>query len=205
MWPSSSQMKPEPFPSGTCTMAISKPDFSTVHICRLRMFTWQNSSKTKELSLNSMRLFIEVGPLRFSISFFAYNISNFFPIVVHAKKHLLECQNEVNPQWININCSLLKRPHHFQACTGKLIEERRCHMQNNELQTKSYVEFEDNSLIKRTKSVTQEQCGTMWRITLPNKNQNCQDTKRSGWRITSTEPVMLTCGRKDTSKMLTTE
>ena len=101
---------------------------SAVHICRLRMFTWQNSSKTKELSLNSMRLFIEVGPLRFSISFFAYNISNFFPIVVHAKKHLLECQNEVNPQWININCSLLKRPHHFQACTGKLIEERRCHM-----------------------------------------------------------------------------
>ena len=39
---------------------------------------------------------------------------------IGGQAHLLACQNEFDPQWTDINCSLLKPPHWLQACTKNL-------------------------------------------------------------------------------------
>ena len=94
----------------------------------------------QELSFISTRL--SVGSLSpwFFIGYYAFNITNSFPLVVHAQRsclplnkeqpilihlgpnsiqHLLAYQNEFEPIWTNIEC-LFKPPHYLQACTANL-------------------------------------------------------------------------------------
>ena len=98
-----------------------------------------------------------VGPLWFSIGFICIQYQYFFPLVAHLGgsvwvwiKSNLFCevhwgpnsfydhmagQNEFDPQWTYIDCSLFKPPN------SKLSKHGRCCMQNNQLLTKSHDEL----------------------------------------------------------------
>jgi hypothetical protein len=67
----------------------------------------------------------------------------------------LACQNEFDPPWTDIECSMFKPPHALPPrMHQKLTKHGRFCKQNNQLPTRSHVELKDNYIMSiSTKSV----------------------------------------------------
>ena len=61
--------------------------------------------------------------------------------------HATRCQNEYDPQWTDIECSLFKPPHDLQHIHHDYTKHGRFCKQNNQLPFKSHDELKDNSII----------------------------------------------------------
>ena len=57
------------------------------------------------------------------------------------------CQNEFDPQWMDIECYWFKPPHDLQHMHLKLTKHGRFCKQNNQLPTKTHDELKDNSIV----------------------------------------------------------
>ena len=99
-------------------------------------------------------------------------------------KLILACQEVLKwvwPSWTNIECSMFKPPHYLHACTKNLPTHGKFYKQNNQLLTKSHVELNNNSIVKRVIiSPLTEWNVWCWWIPPPGLSMN------QGWKVDST-------------------